>query len=106
MLDHSVSQRVPEIGLRVALGAQPGDVLRLIVTQGMKPALLGLVVGVGATFPLAHILRSLLFQVASNDPLTFVAVPIVFALIALAAGVIPACSVMRLDPAKALLSDR
>jgi putative ABC transport system permease protein len=106
VLEHSVSQRVPEIGLRVALGAQPSDVMRLIVTQGMKPALLGLVLGLAATVPLARVLRSLLFQVAPTDPITFISVPVLFALIALAACAIPARSAIRLDPAAALLSNR
>jgi putative ABC transport system permease protein len=106
VLDHSVSQRVPEIGLRIALGAQPADVLRLIVSEGMRPALLGLVLGLAATLPLARVLRSLLFQVASADPVTFLAVPILFGFIALAACVIPARFAMRLDPARALLINR
>jgi len=105
VLDHSVSQRVPEIELRVALGAQPVDVLRLIVTEGMRPALLGLALGLVAIFPLARVLRSLLFQVAPADPVTFLGVPILFACIALAACVIPARSAIRLDPARALLSN-
>jgi putative ABC transport system permease protein len=106
VLEHSVSQRVSEIGLRMALGAQPGDVLRLIVTQGMRPALFGMLFGLMATFPLAHVLRSFLFQVAPTDPSTLVAVPILFALIALLACAIPARRAMRLDPATALLSNR
>ena len=106
VLDHSVSQRVPEIGLRVALGAQPVDVLRLMVSEGMRPALLGLVLGLAATLPLARVLRSLLFQVAPADPVTFLAVPILFGFIALAACVIPARGAMRLDPARALLINR
>jgi len=106
VLEHSVSQRVSEIGLRMALGAQPGDVLRLIVTQGMGPALLGMLFGLMATFPLTRVLRSLLFQVAPTDPITFVVIPVVFFLIALAACAIPARNAMRLDPATALLSSR
>src|ERR1700720_1929743 len=98
VLDHSVSQRVPEIGLRIALGAQSADVLRLIVSEGMRPALLGLVLGLAATLPLARALRSLLFQVTPADPVTFLAVPILFGFIALAACVIPARGAMRLDP--------
>ena len=106
VLEHSVSQRVSEIGLRMALGAQPGDVLRLIVAQGMRPALLGMLLGLMATLSLARLLRSFLFQVAPTDPVTFVGVPVVFCLIALAACAIPARSAMRLDPATALLSNR
>jgi putative ABC transport system permease protein len=106
VLDHSVTQRVPEIGLRVALGAQPVDVLRLIVIEGMRPALLGLAFGLAAAFPLARVLRSLLFHVAPADPVTFFGVPVLFGSIALAACVIPARTAIRLDPAKALHSGR
>ena len=105
VLDHSVSQRVSEIGLRVALGAQPADVLRFIVVQGMRPALFGMVLGLLATLPLTRVLRSLLFQVAPTDLITFLAGPILFALIALIACAIPARRAMRLDPARALLSN-
>jgi predicted permease len=106
VLEHSVSQRVSEIGLRMALGAQPGDVLRLIVTQGMRPALLGMLFGLMAAIPLTQVLRSFLFQVAPTDPVTFVGIPVLFALIAFAACAIPARTAMRLDPATALLSNR
>jgi predicted permease len=106
VLEHSVRQRVSEIGLRMALGAQPGDVLRLIVTQGMRPAMLGMLFGLMATLPLARVLRSFLFQVAPKDPVTFVGIPALFALIAFAACAIPARTAMRLDPATALLSNR
>jgi putative ABC transport system permease protein len=106
VLDHSVCQRVPEIGLRVALGAQPLDVIRLIVAEGMRPAMLGLVLGLAATFPLTRFVRSLLFEVAPADPVTLLFVPVLFASVALAACVIPALSAARLDPSKALLSGR
>jgi ABC-type antimicrobial peptide transport system permease subunit len=72
----------------------------------MRPALLGMLFGLMATFPLTRALRSLLFQVAPTDAITFVAVPILFALIALLACAIPARRAMRLDPATALLSNR
>jgi putative ABC transport system permease protein len=72
----------------------------------MRPALLGLALGWAATLPLARVLRSLLFQVAPSDPITLLVVPLLFALIALAACVIPARNALRLDPAAALLSRR
>ena len=106
VLDHSVNQRVPEIGLRIALGAQRAEVLRLIITQGMRPALLGLAIGLLATFPLTRALRSLLFQVAPADPITFVGVPFLFAFIALAACAAPVRSAVRIDPLAALQSKR
>ena len=106
VLDHAISQRIPEIGLRVALGAQPADVLRLIISQGMRPAVLGLALGVAATFPLTRLLRSFLFQTAPADPITLVVVPALFALVAFAACAIPALRAISLDPAGALLSNR
>jgi putative ABC transport system permease protein len=77
--------------------------LRLVITKGMRPALLGLALGLAATFPLARVLRSLLFHVAPANPVTLFTVPILFACIALTACVIPARSAIRLDPAKSLL---
>lgn len=102
VLEHSVSQRVPEIGLRVALGAQPMDILRLIASQGLRPALLGLTFGLIAMFPLTRVLRSVLFQVAPTDPVTFVAVPLLFSSVAFLACLIPAYKAMRLNPVAAL----
>lgn len=79
--------------------------LWLVITEGTRPALLGMALGLVATFPLARVLRSLLFRVAPADPVTFFAVPILFACIALAACAIPARRAIRLDPARALLSN-
>jgi predicted permease len=97
-----VSQRTHEIGIRTALGASPGQVMGMVVGQGMTLALIGVAVGVlcalGATRPLA----TMLYQVTPNDPLTFVAVPVVFALVAAAACFIPARRAMRVDPLVAL----
>ena len=106
VVEHSVRRRVSEIGLRVALGAEPGDVMRFIVAQGMKPALAGLLLGLAATFPLGRTLRSLLFQVAPTDPVILAAVPVLFAAVAVAACVIPARRAIRVDPATALLSQQ
>jgi len=102
VLEHTVSQRIPEIGLRMAMGARPRDVLRLIVAQGMLPAICGLAIGLAATLGLARVLRTLLFGVTPGDPLTFAAVAIFFALVSLAACLIPARRAMRVDPMTAL----
>jgi putative ABC transport system permease protein len=102
VLEHTVSQRIPEIGLRMAMGAQPRDVLRLIVTQGMTPAICGLAIGLGVTFGLGRVLRTLLFGVAAGDPLTFTVVAIFFVLVSLMACLIPARRAMRVDPMTAL----
>jgi putative ABC transport system permease protein len=97
-----VSQRTHEIGIRAALGASPPQVMGMVIGQGLKLALIGITVGVlgalGTTRPLA----SLLYQVTPNDPLTFIAAPIVFAVVAAAACCIPARRAMRVDPLVAL----
>jgi putative ABC transport system permease protein len=102
LLEHSVSQRIPEIGLRMAMGAQPGDVLRLLVRQGMTPAILGLICGLAVTFALTRLLRTWLFGVAPTDPATFAVISILFLLVALLACVIPARRAMRVDLMTAL----
>jgi len=97
-----VSQRTHEIGIRTALGASSLQVMGMILGQGLRLALIGIAVGVlgalGATRPLA----TMLYQVAPNDPLTFIAVPVVFAVVAAAACYIPARRAMRVDPLVAL----
>ncbi len=102
VMAHLVSQRTHEIGIRTALGASPPQVMGLVIGQGMKLALIGVAVGVlcalGATRPLATVL----YQVTPNDPLAFIAVPIVFALVAAAACYVPARRAMRVDPVVAL----
>jgi len=99
-----VTQRTGEIGLRMALGATPGRVLRLVVGQGMRPVVLGIVVGVGLAGAASRLLASLVFGVGTRDPLTFVAVPVMLGVVALAASVLPARRAIRVDPTKALQS--
>jgi len=99
-----VTQRTGEIGLRMALGATPGRVLRLVVGQGMRPVVLGIVVGVGLAGAASRLLASLVFGVGTRDPLTFLAVPAMLGLVALAASVLPARRAIRVDPTKALQS--
>jgi len=102
VMSYSVAQRTNEIGIRMALGAQTGDVLRLIVSQGFKLVLLGLGIGLVGAFALARVISSLLFGVTTKDPLTFAAVAILLALVALLACYIPARRATRLDPLSAL----
>jgi putative ABC transport system permease protein len=102
VMSYSVAQRTNEIGIRMALGAQTRDVLRLIVSQGLKLVLLGLVVGLIGAFALMRVIASLLFGVTTKDPLTFAAVAVLLGFVALLACYIPARRATRLDPLSAL----
>ena len=102
VMSYSVAQRTNEIGIRMALGAQTGDVLRLIVSQGFKLVLIGLGIGLAAALALMTIISSLLFGVTTKDPFTFGAVAVLLAVISLLACYIPARRATRLDPLHAL----
>ena len=102
VISYSASQRTREIGIRMALGAQRRDVLRLILGQAAKLALLGLAVGVGLAFLLTRMMSSLLYSVSATDPLTFAAVTIVLFGVAVTACYIPARRATRVDPMAAL----
>jgi putative ABC transport system permease protein len=105
VLSYSVRQRVPEIGIRLALGAGLPDVLRLIVFEGMKPALLGVGIGIVAALALGRVVASLVYQVKPSDPITFIAVAILLGLIALIACLVPAYRASRVDPVVALRNE-
>jgi putative ABC transport system permease protein len=102
VMAYIVSQRTGEIGLRMALGAQTRDVLRLIVGQGMLLTVIGVAIGVGGAFALTRVMTSLLFNVSATDPLTFVAVPLVLTLVAFGACLVPARRAIKVDPMVAL----
>ncbi|HEX9760871.1 MAG TPA: ADOP family duplicated permease [Candidatus Acidoferrales bacterium] len=102
VISYAVGQRTHEIGIRMALGAQPRDILRLVVGHGMLLTGIGLVLGTGAAFGAAQLMSSLLFGVGATDPLTFVGVPIVLGAVALLACWLPAHRATRVDPIKAL----
>jgi putative ABC transport system permease protein len=102
VISYTVSQRKREIGIRLALGAQSGDVVSMVLRQGAQLALLGVCIGLAAAFGLARLMTSLLFGVSAHDPLTFAAVAALLILIALVACYIPARRAMKVDPMVAL----
>jgi len=102
VLSYSVKQSVREIGIRLALGARLGDVLRGVVVEGMKPALLGAAIGAAGALALGRFLSSLIYDVRPSDPITFLAVAILLAAVALLACVIPAYRATKVDPMVAL----
>jgi predicted permease len=102
VISYTVSQRKREIGIRLALGAQSGDVVSMVLRQGAKLALLGVCIGLAAAFGFARLMTSLLFGVTPHDPMTFGAVAALLILIALLACYIPARRAMRVDPMVAL----
>jgi predicted permease len=102
VMGYAVTQRSHEIGIRMALGAEPGDVLRMIVGDGMKLALLGLAIGLAASLVSMKYLESQLYGVKARDPLTFIGVAAGLALVALAACYFPARRATRVDPLVAL----
>jgi putative ABC transport system permease protein len=102
VISYSTARRTHEIGVRMALGAQPSNVLKLILGQGMTLAVLGIVIGLAASFALTRVLTTLLYSVSPTDPLTFVFVSILLALVALLASYIPARRATRVDPTIAL----
>jgi putative ABC transport system permease protein len=102
LLSYAVTRRTQEIGVRVALGAQGSDVLRLIVGEGARLALIGVAIGIAASLAVTRLMSSLLFGVKATDPLTFAAVAVLLFLVALFASYVPARRAMRVDPIVAL----
>jgi putative ABC transport system permease protein len=102
VMAYSVSQRTREIGIRIALGAQGGNVLRLILQQGAKLALIGVLVGLAGSFAMAHVMASIVFGVSPRDLATFSVVPWLVLLLILAACYIPARRATKVDPVVAL----
>jgi putative ABC transport system permease protein len=102
VMAHTVAQRTHEIGIRMALGANPVQVMGMVVRQGMTLTLIGIAIGIVGAFGVTRTLGSMLYQVTTSDPATFVGVAILFALVAIAACYVPARRAMRVDPMVAL----
>jgi putative ABC transport system permease protein len=101
-MSYSVVQRTNEIGIRLALGAQTRDVLLMIVKQGSKLIVVGLVIGLAGAFAATRVIASLLFGVTTKDPFTFVAAAVLLAMVALLACYVPAWRATKVDPLEAL----
>ncbi len=98
VMSYVVGQRSNEIGLRMALGASPGDVSRLVLRQALVLASLGIVIGLACSAAVTRLLQSMLFEVKPSDPLTYVVVIAALAAVALAASYVPVRRAMRVDP--------
>jgi putative ABC transport system permease protein len=102
VLAYLVTQRTREIGIRVALGAQPGDVLTMLLREGMAPVVAGALVGTGASLLAARAIQSMLFGVSPSDPASVAGAPLLLTLVALLACYLPARRALGVDPIVAL----
>jgi len=102
VISYLVGQRTHEIGIRMALGAKPSQVLRVVLSEGLKMTVIGVAIGLCAAAGLTRLMANLLFGVSATDPLTFLLVPMILIFVALAACYIPARRAMRVDPIVAL----
>jgi predicted permease len=105
LMSYTVKQRTAEIGIRLAVGASRGRVLGLILSQGLRLTVVGLLIGLAGAFALTHLVSAWLFGVKATDPVTFVAVPLFVLAVACCACIIPAWGATRIDPIQALRQD-
>jgi ABC-type antimicrobial peptide transport system permease subunit len=102
VMAYVVSQRTREVGIRMALGARRGDVLRMVTGDGMKLAILGICIGLVLAFSLARVLSSVLIGISAYDTVTFLVVPLLLATVALIASLLPGRHATKVDPLVAL----
>jgi putative ABC transport system permease protein len=105
VMNYLVTLRIREIGLRMALGAQPGEVLRLILKQGLLLTGIGIALGLAGALALTRVMSGLLFGVGSTDPATFAAIVVLLTLVSLIACYLPARRATRIDPLIAMRYD-
>jgi putative ABC transport system permease protein len=105
LLAYSVTQRTREIGVRVALGAEPGSIVRMVVASGARMVGIGAAVGLAAALALSGLMKSLLFGIGPRDPLTFMIAPAIFVTVALIAAYVPARRAARVSPMEALRAE-
>jgi len=102
VLSYSVRRRVREIGIRMALGATPAQVLRMVVGDGLKPIILGVAIGLAAAVALSRVVASLIYGVRPTDPLTFSVVALLLIVVGVLASIIPAYRATRVEPIRIL----
>jgi predicted permease len=102
VISYSVAERTQEMGIRIALGAEQSEILRLILRQGLGLAAMGIGIGIAASLVLAHFIGTLLYHVSPTDPITYLIAPVLFAAVALAASYLPARRATKVDPVVAL----
>jgi len=102
VISYSVAQRTSEFGIRMAMGAGPGDVLRMVLGQGLLLGGIGVAIGAAGALALTRLIRGLLFGISSFDPLTFAAMAVILTVVTIAACWIPAYRATRVDPMVAL----
>ena len=105
VMSYAIGQRAREFSIRIALGAQRREIIRLVLKGGMKPAIIGIVIGLAAALALSRFLEKLLFEVKTHDPLVFIASVCLLGIVAAFSVYLPARRAARLDPVVALRSE-